>query len=121
MPCGEYGISGNETIGAGNLRPIAPVAARSQFFAQCDGDETIIAMTGGTPLSLKRPKNAGHCALSLTCHDQNDAEIAGTKVILKRGQSILAYTSTTSTYKIKMKCDDVNQNPNPSCILEFDD
>jgi len=106
---------------AGQIEPIAAIVARTQFRALCDGEETTIAMTGGTPYSLKHPKNVGKCAITLACYDQNNAEIPNTKVILKRGCSILIYTSTNSTFQIKMKCDDLDKDPAPNCVLEIDE
>jgi len=109
---GAIAVSGEPT-------PIARGAARTRFFAACDGTETPIAMTGGNPYSLKHPKNVGHCDLTLTCYDQQNNPIANTSVTLKRGAGLLVYSCPSWTFKITLMCEDTDDRP--SCILEVDD
>jgi hypothetical protein len=106
----------NVLVPATRFTTAARTVPRAQLTGACDLQNYLVATTNGAQHTIKWPKNAGTCQLSVFSLDANGQVIQGSAEALGAGKGMESYTSAAGAAQIAFSCS-VGLD---SCVLELD-
>jgi hypothetical protein len=92
---------------------------RTKLVGACDGTDTLLSQTNGAIHTLKWPKNAGTCSLSIYSLDERKKPIEKSVLALGPNEMVESYSSLAGAQAIYFSCP-VSVGEDRTCILEID-
>jgi hypothetical protein len=86
----------------------------------CDGNPVEVAITNGTPITIRGLRNSGACSLWLSClknKDQKDQQEVGASLYLSIGQVVQSFSCSSQATSIVVKSRKIEGAPKGQLTL----